>query len=383
MEGAVPVEARHDVTLAERRMAKCLAVLMVWLFALVIAGGLVRYTGSGMSIPDWPFIKYSADRHSILPPFNEADWETVYQTFHREYYHPKVAEDAWMDRSTFRREFWTEYSHRAIAKTFAIPFLAIFIATFVVTPIRRRIGWLMLGAALLFPAQAILGGLVVIGHTPVLKVASHLTTAFVAIGLVLWMLLKLMSGVNASALRPSPRLLALVGVALALCLLQVFSGGLVAKSKAGYFYNTWPLLGESLIPPSAALYMDERSLADNLSTNHVLIQFIHRWLAFVAAAGVVTLVAVMLPQRLTSVGRWAVRSSILVLVAQITLGIMTLLWAVPVALAMGHLFGGLLLYLVVVILAFEVVYNPALSVAPLGASANARSSEAPVAIPTA
>lgn len=364
-------------------MAVALAVMMVWLFALVIVGGLVRYTGSGMSIPDWPFIKYSDARSSILPPMAEADWDTVYATFHREYYHPRIAADAWMDPAKFRREFWTEYSHRAIAKTFAIPFLAIFITTFAVGALRRRIGWLMLTVALLFPAQAALGGLVVIQHTPVLKVASHLCTAFVFVGLVLWMILKLTTPLKAGFWRPSPTLLAVVGIAIVLCLAQVFSGGLVAKSKAGYFFNTWPLLGESLIPPAAALYMDERSLAENLSTNHVLIQFIHRWLAFVFAAGVVWAVALLLPKHLTPVGRWALRSTILILVAQITLGILTLLWGVPMSVALVHLFAGLLLYLVLIVLAFEVVYNPALSAAPIGAVATSRSSEAPLAVPTA
>ena len=364
-------------------MALALSAMMIWLFALVVVGGLVRYTGSGMSIPDWPFIKYSEKRSSILPPTSSDDWDAVYATFHREYYHPKVAADAWMDRGRFQREFWTEYSHRLIAKTFAIPFLAIFVTTYRVGSIRRRIGWLMLAVALLFPAQAVLGGLVVIGHTPVLKVALHLCTAFVFVGLVLWMILKLMSGTKPGYWRPSTGLLVVVGLALVLCLAQVFSGGLVAKSKAGYFYNTWPLLGESLIPPAAALYMEDRSLADNLSTNHVLIQFIHRWLAFVLAAGVIALVVALLPRHLTSVGRWAVRSTILILVTQITLGILTLVWGVPMSVALIHLFAGLVLYLVLVVLAFEIVYNPALSAAPVGAAATSRTSEAPLAVPTA
>lgn len=364
-------------------MAMVLAAMMVWLFALVVVGGLVRYTGSGMSIPDWPIIRYSDERSSILPPFSQSDWDTVYATFHREYYHPRVAADAWMDPARFKREFWTEYAHRAIAWTFGPPFLAIFITTFAVGAIRRRIGWLMAGAALLFPLQATLGGLVVWFHTPVLKVALHLSTAFVFVGLVLWMILKLMSDVKPGAWRPSGRLLAVVGVALVLCLAQVFSGGLVAKSKAGYFYNTWPLLGESLIPPAAALYMGDRSLADNLSTNHVLIQFIHRWLAFVLAGGVIALVIALLPRHLTPVGRWAVRSTILILVAQITLGILTLVWGVPMSIALIHLFAGLLLYLVLVVLAFEIVYNPALAAAPVGALAASRTSEAPLAVPTA
>src|SRR5690606_16391596 len=110
---------------------------MVWLFALVLVGATVRLTGSGMSIPDWPFIQYGPDQRSILPPFSESAWQTVYDTYHREYIHV-VTPGLYKTMEVFKREFWTEYSHRAIAKLYGFPLLAMLILTYAIPAIRRR-----------------------------------------------------------------------------------------------------------------------------------------------------------------------------------------------------------------------------------------------------
>ncbi len=342
-------------------MAVFLACLLLWLFALVLAGATVRLTGSGMSIPDWPLIQYGPGQRSILPPFSESAWQTVYDTYHREYIH-KVSPGLFKTMEKFKQEFWTEYSHRAIAKLYGFPLLAMLILTYSIPVIRRRIGVLMGASFLLLIAQVILGGLVVLNHTPVLKVAIHLVTAFTYVGLMVWMILKLLRPVDASGFTPRGWFMGWAwGVAL-ICLLQIFTGGLMAKSDAGRHFNTWPLLGETLIPPSRALWQEVHNPAiRNFVENIVLIQFVHRWLAFGVLLGVICLIGVLLRQPLSLPGRYALRGVLGVITLQIILGILTLLNGVPYYLAIVHHGTGLVLFLMLVVLAFEARYNPAMS----------------------
>jgi cytochrome c oxidase assembly protein subunit 15 len=356
--GGVGSEWSRPVSTVERRMAIFLSCLLVWIFALVLAGATVRLTGSGMSIPDWPLIQYGESERSILPPFSESAWQTVYDTYHREYIH-KVTPGLNKTMEKFKQEFWTEYTHRAIAKLYGFPLIAMILITALVPVIRRRIGWLMLASVIVLVSQIVLGGFVVLTHTPVLKVATHLVTAFTYTALILWMILKLLRPVNASAIIARPRFSVWAwGVAM-LCLLQIFTGGFMAKSGAGLHYNTWPRLGETFIPPADAMWSHAYNPAVlNFVENIVLIQFIHRWLAFMVLAGIVGVVAVFVRQPLTQPGRWALRGVLAVVTLQIILGILTLLNGVPYWLAITHHGTGLVL---LIVLAFEARYNPALA----------------------
>jgi cytochrome c oxidase assembly protein subunit 15 len=128
---------------------------------------------------------------------------------------------------------------------------------------------------------------------------------------------------------------------VALVWLQVISGALVAGIRAGYAYNTWPLMDGKLIP-------DEIMLIDpwyaNIAYNMATVQFIHRSIAMIVA--------------LMAVGLWFdVRreppnprprfwSNIVLAAAflQVALGIGTLLLRVPVNLAALHQAGAVLLF---------------------------------------
>jgi len=135
--------------------------------------------------------------------------------------------------------------------------------------------------------------------------------------------------------------LARAGLAFALlAFTAALSGGLVAGIRAGFVYNTWPLMNGDFLPPDAwAMTPWWISAFENATT----IQFNHRMLAYaVTACAVAFAVAVWrkVPDR-------AVRALAAALIAavavQVTLGISTLLLRVPVALAATHQAGALVL----------------------------------------
>ena len=61
---------------------------------------------------------------------------------------------------------------------------------------------------------------------------------------------------------------------------MVLSGALVAGIRAGYAYNTWPLMNGSFIPPEILLLEPWYA---NIAYNMATVQFIHRTLAIVIA----------------------------------------------------------------------------------------------------
>ncbi|MCH1445117.1 MAG: COX15/CtaA family protein, partial [Luminiphilus sp.] len=120
--------------------------------------------------------------------------------------------------------------------------------------------------------------------------------------------------------------------------LMILSGGFVAGTNAGLSFPTWPLMGDSFIPP--ALYRDGIASAfEQVTTIH----FNHRMLAYVT--GVVLIFAAF--HGLSKSGDKRLRlASILMLTAvclQILLGISTVLSHVDITIAAGHQSGAVVL----------------------------------------
>jgi cytochrome c oxidase assembly protein subunit 15 len=127
----------------------------------------------------------------------------------------------------------------------------------------------------------------------------------------------------------------------ALVFVMVLSGGFVAGIRAGFAYNTFPLMNGHLVPPE---YLMLEPWWRNLFNNMAAVQFNHRiiaWLLFVLVP------LFWLASRNVSLNRHArlaCNALPLVLALQIVLGISTLLLVVPIPLAAAHQAGALLLF---------------------------------------
>jgi cytochrome c oxidase assembly protein subunit 15 len=122
---------------------------------------------------------------------------------------------------------------------------------------------------------------------------------------------------------------------------MVLSGALVAAIRAGFAYNTFPLMDGRWIPREILLIEPWWS---NFLHNMATVQFVHRWLAAVIAIG-----AIWLWMRLPRAGasdRARLWSDVLLaaVVAQITAGIATLLMRVPLPLAALHQAGAVIVF---------------------------------------
>ncbi|MBI5058783.1 COX15/CtaA family protein [candidate division KSB1 bacterium] len=337
-----------SATSPARRLASWLLLLCALVSILILWGGIVRLSGSGLSIPEWPLIN-----GSLLPPFTGDGWETVFQTYAVRY--PDVAAN--LTAAQFQRMFAVEYFHRFLAALVGIVFLALFVRSKRNPALWAVVRQRMVSAAWLLVAQAVLGGIVVKLDLQAAAVALHLGMAFLFFGLLLWTALSLSRTGSGSVREVRSRL---AWFATGGIFLQIVTGGLVAGTGAGLTLNTWPQIGSYWIPPLHLLWADWYTPGImNLFENQVLIQFIHRWLAFVAAGLVIALVGRSILAPISSRGRIALRALTTILVLQLLLGIGNLLFKVPMWLAFSHLAMGLLLYTTLLALTHELTHPAA------------------------
>ena len=115
---------------------------------------------------------------------------------------------------------------------------------------------------------------------------------------------------------------------LVLLAVQLAFGALTAGLRAGYAFSSWPLMGDSLFPTGAPMLAPEWR---NAIDNPIVVQFVHRWFAFVAAAGLGWLAA-----RAIAAGSRAGWLVIALVGLQIALGIATLMSGVRIEVAVAH-----------------------------------------------
>jgi cytochrome c oxidase assembly protein subunit 15 len=117
--------------------------------------------------------------------------------------------------------------------------------------------------------------------------------------------------------------------ALCALALQLMFGAYVAGLDAGYAFNSWPKMGREWFPAGTETM---RPFLRNFADNPIVVQFVHRWLAFVVAA-----LAVWLGSKAWRRGWWMEATMLIGAVfAQILLGIMTLVSGVQIDIAVSH-----------------------------------------------
>ncbi len=326
-----------------KAMSLWLKILLVLLFILIVWGALVRLTGSGLSIPEWPIVN-----GTILPPLSDDDWQAVYRTYYLEVhnisdpYGPEV-----IQLEKFKTMFAIEYLHRMLAAIAGIIFIVLFVHFMRDSAKRKRVGYLMTLAGALLLLQVVLGAVVVKEELKAELVAGHLAVAYLFYSVLLWVLLRLGRRTDSNHAKSASisGLNKPVWLMVAVLFCQIISGGLMAGSGAGHILNTFPKMGGHWIPPLSQLYSSlQGGLWNNLVENRVLIQFIHRWWILALIAAVIWARVGVGKYSLSRRGKIYFRMVDVLLVLQIVWGIGNLVMKVPVYMSAGHSGIALLLF---------------------------------------
>jgi cytochrome c oxidase assembly protein subunit 15 len=324
----------------DRTLAGWLLVCCTLIFAMVILGGVTRLTGSGLSMVEWKPVT------GLLPPLGQDAWESEFDKYRGSPEYRMI--NVGMDLDGFKNIYWLEYSHRLLGRSIGFAFLLPFLYFLARRRIASALTPRLLGLFLLGGLQGLMGwymvksGLVDNPHVSQYRLTAHLLLAFVIYGYMLWLALDLWYPRPSRPSQPAHERLR--GPALGLTLWTLFtiaSGGFVAGLKAGFAYNTFPLMDGHWIPRVMWL-LDPwwHNLFENIAT----VQFNHRLLALLTLAGIL---AIWLAGRGAGLGARARLALHLLLAAgllQVALGISTLLLHVPLSLAAAHQGGALLLF---------------------------------------
>lgn len=290
-----------------RAIANWLLGVAALVFLIVVVGGITRLTESGLSMVRWEPVS------GIVPPLNAADWAAEFAAYRASPQYAKI--NSGMSLDAFKQIYFWEYVHRVLARFFGLALLLPMLWFAAKRAIPAGYGWRLGGILALGVLQPVVGwwmvasGLVDRPSVAHERLAVHLCLALTIMGACLWTALDLREG--------RARLAAWVAPFLALLGVQIVWGAFTAGLRAGHAADTWPLMLGSLVPPLASLIDDP-----------VSVQWVHRSLAwFVAAAAL--WIAVRAGGR-----RGALLGGLVVL--QFTLGVLTVVGGVPLAVAAAH-----------------------------------------------
>lgn len=304
---------------------------------MILVGGATRLTDSGLSITEWqPII-------GAIPPLSAAHWQEAFEAYQKI---PEYTEiNAGMSLAQFKAIYWWEWAHRFLGRFIGVVFLLPFIVFWLAGYIPRALLPRLLGLFVLGGLQGALGwymvksGLVDRTDVSQYRLTAHFGVALLILGYTVWLLLGL--GTARKEQSRSSSVSRVAAAVLLLIFVQLLAGALVAGIDAGMGFNTWPLINGAFIPNG----LDEASpWYLNLFENPLTVQFDHRMLGY---AVVVATAAQAIWLALKRDGQVLVGSAVtltVMAILQATLGVWTLLLAVPIQLGLAHQAGAIIVF---------------------------------------
>ena len=320
--------------------------IIIWLFAgclliyaMVVLGGITRLTHSGLSMVEWNMIVGS------MPPMSNADWQVPFEKYKQSPEYQLINNQFSLDE--FKSIYWWEYIHRMLGRiigvVFLVPFFYFLIKKKFDKPLLNKMFVLLTLGAL----QGILGwfmvksGLQKEPHVSHYRLAAHLISAFTVFGFTFWYGLDLLYPKNIEENEIIKKVKRLAKIVLGFIVLQIIYGAFVAGLKAGLFYNTFPRMGTSFFPDTLVAF---EPFWKNFFENPSGVQFIHRYLAYIVVILVVFLWETARKIELNRLQRRASNIMAGVVFTQFILGVITLLYSVPITMGVLHQTGAFALF---------------------------------------
>jgi cytochrome c oxidase assembly protein subunit 15 len=329
--------ARHP---ADRQIGYWLLAVALVVALMVLVGGLTRLTGSGLSITEWRPVT------GTLPPLSEEAWLSEFSKYQTIPQFQIVNHD--MTLAEFKGIYHWEWGHRLLGRLigvlFAVPALIFalqgklnrrdlprMVLLFALGGAQGALGWWMVASGL---SERI--------SVSQYRLAAHLGLALIIFAALVWSALDRLYQARPNLTYAPGQRSGLFGVTFLVtlaCYAQMLFGAIVAGLHAGLLHNSWPLMDGEWVP--SRLFEDDVTWLSPFE-DPTFAQFDHRMIAYGLAAAIIVLWYRL--RHLVPALKARADLMLAALGIQILLGVLVILWQVPIPLAAGHQIGALCLF---------------------------------------
>ncbi len=331
--------ANADHKTYHRQIASWLMFCAAVILGMILLGGVTRLTDSGLSMVEWKPLM------GAIPPLSDESWQQNFIKYQQFPEYQKI--NRGMSLEEFKSIYYFEYAHRLLGRLIGLLFLVPFLFFYFTRRLPAQLTPKLLLLFMMGAFQGLLGwfmvksGLVDRPHVSQYRLTAHLGTAVLIYAYMLWLAWGLLQRPGSAEVAQRPGLRRFSYAITGLLFVMILSGGLVAGTHAGLAYNNWPLMGQSFLPPG--LYGSQPfwlAALEDIGT----IQFNHRMLAYFLSGLILVFAWMTLRSGVAGGLRIGVLLMVGILALQVSLGISTLLYLVPVPLAAAHQVGAICLF---------------------------------------
>jgi len=322
----------------------------------IALGGITRLTGSGLSITEWDVVTGS------LPPLNQSAWLAEFEKYQATPQYRLLNSN--FSLANFKFIFFWEWFHRLWARLIGLVFAAGFVYFLANKKFEKSMVWPLVLLFALGGMQGAIGWIMVASglegdaiYVKPTRLALHFVFALGLLCYTFWFALQLRLPVHKRLANKA--LYRFSGLVLALLVVQLGYGALMAGHKAASVAATWPSINGYLLYPPGSYNPQAGWLS--LVNNPVMVHVVHRGLAYIIALLVMVLTWQLHKQAAAKRMGWPAYAPLALVVAQVALGIATVLfspyivanqWGAFEWMAQLHQLTGMLLLLSLVYLLF-------------------------------
>ncbi len=324
----------YDERLKRKVVAAWLLFGVVMILIQIMLGGVTRLTGSGLSITEWQPIM------GAIPPTSHEEWGIAFEKYKQIPQFELVNSN--MTLSSFKKIYFWEYIHRLWARSMG----SIFLLPLLFFLFKKYISWRespkYFGILALGGIQGAMGWIMVQSglteRTLVepTKLALHL---LLAAWLLAWVFRLALENIYSEETKFHKQDIAYswTNYLLLFLFIQITLGALLAGSKAALSITTWPDMNGEFLPKGM---MELSPIWRNWIENNTALQFNHRISAYILTVVIILFYLVSTKWEMSKRFRYARRTLVALLLAQVLLGILTLIGCrnghIPVATATLH-----------------------------------------------
>ena len=302
-------------------------VAIISIIVMVAIGGATRLTDSGLSMVDWKPIS------GVVPPLTESDWVNEFNHYKSFPEYQKINKG--LSLLDFKKIFFWEYIHRVFGRIVGLIFVCPFLYLLIKKRINKKETLKHIILIFFVALQGLLGwymvksGLVDSPHISHFRLMMHFLMALLLLSYCYYLYLEKNPNNNIQV-HISIFKLRIFSVFL---LIQIIYGTFVAGLNAGYAYNTYPMMAGSFFPIEL---FSNNTLFQNLFLAPYSIQYIHRTIGTILLFLSLNVCYNEIKNNRTSFSQSLELQVCSLIAIQFILGVSTLLYAVPIPIAILH-----------------------------------------------